>query len=81
VPTGGDDGRDHFGQKIDFAKTGAERMASGDPRLSLEERYSSQASYVNAVTAAATRLASDRLLLNEDVQAYVRKAQSTPVGN
>jgi len=81
LPTGGDDGCDHFGLQIGFPKTRAERMAAGDPRLSLEERYSSQASYVNAVAAAANRLASERLLLDEDVQAYVRKAQNTLIGN
>jgi hypothetical protein len=81
LPPGGDDGCDAAGLKVDFAKTKVERMTSGDPRLSIEERYSSQAEYVNAVTAAANRLASDRLLLNEDVQAYVRKARNTPIGN
>ncbi len=30
---------DAFGQKIDFAQTRAERLAAGDPRLSIEERY------------------------------------------
>ena len=81
LPAGGDDGCDHFGLQIGLPKTRAERMATGDPRLSLEERFSSQASYVNAVTAAANRLASERLLLEDDVQAYVKKAESTPVGN
>jgi hypothetical protein len=81
APEGGDDGCDHFGQQINLAKTKAERIAAADPRLSLEERYASQADYVNAVAAAAKRLAGDRLLLDEDVQAYVSKAQITPVRN
>ena len=33
------DGCEGTGQMIPFAKTKAERMASGDPRLSIEERY------------------------------------------
>jgi hypothetical protein len=52
-----------------------------DPRPSLEERYANQADYVNSVASAAKRLAADRLLLDEDVQAYISKAQMTPVRN
>ena len=81
VPARGDDGCDSFGQQIDFAKTKAERIASGDPRPSLEERYPSHADYVNAVAAVANQLARDRLLLDEDVRAYVKKAQNAPIGN
>jgi hypothetical protein len=81
VPAGGDDGCDSFGQQIDFARTRAERIARSDPRPSLEERYPSHADYVSAVTAAATGLGRDRLLLDEDVQAYIEKARSAPVGN
>ena len=33
------DGCEGAGQYIPFAKTKAERLASGDPRLSVEERY------------------------------------------
>ncbi len=81
VPVGGDDGCDSFGQQIDFARTKAERMTNADPRPSLEERYPSHADYVNGVAAVANQLARDRLLLDEDVQAYVKKGQNTPVGN
>jgi hypothetical protein len=81
VPVGGDDGCDSFGQQIDFARTKAERMTNADPRPSLEERYPSHADYVNGVAAVANQLARDRLLLDEDVQAYVQKGQNTPVGN
>src|SRR5271154_3109987 len=80
VPAGSDDGCDAAGQQIAFAKTKAERVALGDSRLSLEERYPSHAEYVDAVAAAANGLARDRLLLEEDVAAYVKKAQDAPVG-
>jgi hypothetical protein len=40
-----------------FAKTKAQRLANGDPRLSLEERYGTHAGYVAAVTAAADNAA------------------------
>jgi Alpha/beta hydrolase domain len=81
VPPGGDDGCDAAGQTIDFAKTKAERIAAGDPRPSLEERYPSHADYVNVVIGAARALARERLLLEEDVEAYARKAQNASVGN
>ena len=76
----GDDGCDHFGQMIPFAKTRAERTASGDPRLSLEERYATHADYVGKVTAAANALKAERLLLDEDVQAVVARATASSVG-
>jgi hypothetical protein len=81
APAGGDDGCDSFGQRIDLARTKAERIANADPRPSLEERYPSHADYVNAVAAVANGLARDRLLLDEDVQAYVNRARNAPVGN
>ncbi len=41
------------GGYIPFAKSKAERTASGDPRLSLEERCGTHEKYVEAVQAAA----------------------------
>ena len=80
VPAGANDSCDHFGQKIVFAKTKAERTASGDPRPSLEERYTSHDDYVAKVTQAAMALKNDRLLLDDDVQVSVRRAQDSDVG-
>ena len=40
---------------IPFAKTKAERLASGDPRPSLEERYRSHDEYVQAISKAPAR--------------------------
>ena len=45
----GDDLCDQWGQQIGFARTKAERLASGDPRLSVEERYESHENYVQAI--------------------------------
>jgi hypothetical protein len=64
------------GQKLAFAKTKAERLAAGDPRPSLEERYADHAAYVSAVTRAAQELKSQRLLLDEDVAATIAAAQA-----
>jgi hypothetical protein len=79
VPVGGDDGCDAAGLQIAFAKTKAERLASGDPRPSLEERYATHANYVAAVARVANGLARDRLLLDEDVERYVAAAQAATV--
>jgi hypothetical protein len=43
------------GGYIPFAKTKAQRLATGDPRLSLEERYQTHEGYVERVKAAAKR--------------------------
>jgi hypothetical protein len=73
------DGCDAAGQRIGFAKTKAARLAAGDPRPSLEERYPDHATYVNLVTRAAQELKAQRLLLDEDVAAYVAAAQAASV--
>ena len=46
------------GSFIPFAADAAERQASGDPRLSIEERYPTHDTYVSAVARAAERLVS-----------------------
>jgi hypothetical protein len=73
----GDDGCDGAGQMVPFAKTKAERMMNNDPRLSIEERYPSHEDYVTKISVAATALARDRLYLDEDVQAVVKRAQDS----
>lgn len=74
------DGCDHFGQMIPFARTKAERLASNDPRPSLEERYTNNMDYAKAITNAAIALKAQRLLLDEDVQRYVVKAGESGIG-
>ena len=64
---------------IPFAKTKAERIASGDPRLSLEERYQSHDGYVQAVTKAANTLVKDGLLLRHDADAMIALAQNSDI--
>ncbi|MCY4637375.1 MAG: alpha/beta hydrolase domain-containing protein [Acidobacteria bacterium] len=77
---GGPDLCDAAGQRIDFAATRAERLATEDPRPSLEERYPDPRVYVEAVAAAAHGLAGERLLLDEDVERIVREAETTAAG-
>jgi hypothetical protein len=73
------DGCDAAGQQIALPKTKAERMASGDPRPSLEERYADHATYVSQVTRAAQELKAQRLLLDEDVAATIEAAQAASI--
>ncbi len=70
-PPDANDGCDASGQKIDFAQTKSERLASGDPRLSIEERYPNHGRYVIAVVRAAVRLHQQRFLLSEDLRDYI----------
>jgi Alpha/beta hydrolase domain len=69
-----------MGSFIPFATTKAQRLAVGDPRPSLEERYATHSRYVQAVEAAAARLVTERLLLPEDASAYVEAARNRELG-
>jgi hypothetical protein len=63
------DGCEGSGQYIPFAKTRAQRIASGDPRPSVEERYPTFGQYYSAVIRAIDGLVKDRFLLCEDTEA------------
>jgi len=73
------DGCDASGQRLNFAKTRAERLATGDPRPSLEERYADHATYVDQVSRAARALKDERFMLEEDVAATIAAAQAANV--
>ena len=62
------------GSYIPFAKTKAEREAQGDPRLSVEERYTSRTDYQKKVEEYANKLVQQRLLLAEEVKPIVDRA-------
>jgi hypothetical protein len=64
---------------IPFARTRAERLASGDPRLSLEERYKDHAGYVDAVRAAAANAVKRGFLLAADAASLVAAAEASNV--
>jgi hypothetical protein len=55
---------------IPFAATKEERTRSGDPRLSLEERYPNPGDRAAAIAKAAEQLVHDRLLLEQDVKLF-----------
>jgi hypothetical protein len=67
------------GSYIPFASTRAERVATGDPRPSLEERYGTHAGYVAAVRRATADLVAERLLLPDDAAALVSAADASSV--
>jgi hypothetical protein len=63
-----------MGSTLVFARTRAEREKSGDPRLSIAERYASRAAYLEAVRDAAQQLVTARHLLAEDIEPVVERA-------
>jgi hypothetical protein len=64
-----------LGSYIPFAKTKAERKKTGDPRLSLEERYKNRDEYVRRVSRAARVLVEQRYLLPEDAERMISEAK------
>ena len=63
------------GSFIPFARTKAERLAAGDRRLSIEERYPTKETYVAAVKKAADNLVARRYLLPDDAMGLVSQAE------
>jgi hypothetical protein len=64
------------GQYIPFPLTKAVRISTGDPRLSIEERYPTKADYVSAVGRAVDDLVKNRYLLAEDGEKFKATASS-----
>ena len=67
------------GSFFPFAKTRADRLATGDSRLSLEERYKDHAGFVDAVRSVAADSVAQRLLLQEDAKVLIRMAEESDV--
>ncbi len=67
---------DRDGSFIAFARTRAEREASGDPRPSLEERYGGRDAYVAQVKATVDALVAERVLLQNDADRFVTAAEA-----
>ena len=61
---------------VPFARTRAEREATGDPRLSVEERYGILNRYLEMVEEAALPLMSEGYLRREDMPEIFRAAES-----
>ena len=75
----GDDLCGLTGAFFPFARTRAEREASGDPRPSLEERYGDHEGFVEAVEEAVGRAVGRRHLLPEDGDTLIELARESAV--
>ncbi len=73
------DSCDLTGGFIPFFKTKADRLAAGDPRPSLAERYPTHDDYVAKVTAAVNDQISKRVLLPEDGAGIIAAAKAAAV--
>ena len=69
----------YAGGMIPFARTRTERMANGDPRLSLEERYKTHDGYVQAVRTAAAKAVAAGFLLQPDADQLIADAAASDV--
>lgn len=75
-PDTGGPGQTHriMGSTVPFAFTHQERQDTGDPRPSVEERYSSREDYLQRVETAAQDLVSQGYMLEEDIQTVAQQA-------
>jgi hypothetical protein len=64
-----------LGSWIPLAKTAEERKKTGDPRLSIAERYASREEYMNKFEQAAKKLVEQRFLLQEDLPAILERGK------
>ena len=62
------------GAWVPFARTKAQRLATDDPRPSLEERYPSKTDFMEKVNAALHQLIEQRLLLPADLEPQLKQA-------
>jgi hypothetical protein len=62
------------GSYIPLPRTRADRAQSGDPRTSIEERYSNRERYAELIRAATAALVKGRYVLSEDVEPLVERA-------
>jgi hypothetical protein len=67
------------GSFFPFATTKAERLASGDPRKSLEERYHTHVGFVRSVRQGAKQLVQERFLLPQDAVTWINAAEASTV--
>jgi len=63
------------GAVFPFPKTAVERRRTGDPRLSIAERYSSREEYLARYTQQLDELIRQRWILRDDRPALILRAQ------
>lgn len=64
-----------LGAFFPFARNRQERLSSGDPRPSIEERYKDEEDYIEKVADAVRKLCEQWLLLPEDVDPLIEDAR------
>jgi hypothetical protein len=64
-----------LGSFFPLLKTKAEAQMVGDPRQPIAERYQSREDYLRNFSDAARKLADERFLLRDDVEALVRRGR------
>ncbi|MEO7273354.1 MAG: alpha/beta hydrolase domain-containing protein [Vicinamibacterales bacterium] len=67
------------GAYVPFARTRTDRLASGDTRLSVEERYGTQEGYACVVERAARQAVADRFLLAPDADRLIAEARASGI--
>jgi hypothetical protein len=65
-----------LGSYFPFEKTAAERRASDDPRLSIQERYSGEQDYLRRYRRAVDQLVSQRWILPDDVPTLMQQGEA-----
>ena len=75
------DGCEGSGQSIRFPKTKADRLASGDPRLSIEERYGNFDTYTSLLKNAIGNLSRQGFLLPFDAESALNKNLNNVLSN
>jgi len=64
----------HDGSFVPFVRTENDRIATGDPRPSIQERYATREAYTKAYAAAALELAEKEMILGNDINPMVERA-------
>lgn len=75
------DGCEGSGQSIPFPTTKADRLASGDPRLSIEERYGNVETYASLLQKAIDTLSRQGFLLPFDAETALNRNLNNVLSN
>ena len=62
-----------LGSFFPLPKTNSDAAAAHDRRKPIAERYQSRDDYLQKFSAAAKKLADDRFLLQDDIQALIKR--------
>lgn len=65
-----------IGSYIPFTRNREERLSSGDPRLSIEERYADKSDYLDQINEATRSLINQGYLLENDINKIIEQAST-----